>query len=832
MPKNILKNLFKICFALLFLFFVDSAAQIQRANYKILGISVEGNKTADPSTIIANSGLKIGDEIEIPGDATLNAIKRLWNLGLFTPDIEIVIERKLDDGVFLLIKVDEYPRLETHVVEGNDEIDEDDIEKEITFRRGQILKTQDIFKVKTKILELYNEEGFLNVKIEHNLYNFASADTSDDEIYVTWVNQNNPDDTYETEYEYDEEFNSNIINKIKNRVLLKYTIEEGDEVIVREISFNGNEAYDDDDLEDEFEETSEDSFWKIFSSATLNKKDYEKDKELLKNFYNKNGYRDFQVVKDTLVYSDDKQYVDIIIDVYEGPQYKIRNIVWEGNTVYSDEVLTERLDFRKGDIYDLERFNLNLRFNEKQTDVSSLYQDNGYLTFNLDTKEERVAEDSLDIIIRINENNRFRIGTVDISGNTKTKDKVIRRELFTLPGDYFSRNNIFNSLQQLANLQYFNVEQLYQKGIDTRIANDSTVNLIYNVSEKSSDYLNASVGYSGAFGFSGAIGVTLTNFSLAEPFQMGGGQVFNFNWQFGVGNYYRTFSIGFTEPWFLDTPTSVGFDLFDTRQRFVYDLRQSGITFRVGRRLRWPDRYFYIQGMGRFQYNDVKDGRSFYQEGLSRQYTLGLTISRNDIDNPIFPSRGSKISLNAELSGGPLLPGNVDYYKIEFKSDVYRRLFNTNRLALYAGAEMGYLNEIVKGTTIQPFEFFFMGGNGLVIATTPLRGYPDRSVGPISGSGFELGGRVMTKYTVELRGALALEPMPIYLLLFAEAGNVFRNLVDTDLFDLKRSVGIGARLLINPIGLIGFDFGYGFDRKSVDGKNPEWLFHFQFGRGF
>jgi outer membrane protein insertion porin family len=807
-------------------------SQFQKQNYQILGISVEGNKTADASTIIANTGLRIGDEIEIPGDQTLNAIKRLWSLGIFKPNIEIVIEQKIDDGVFLLIKVEEHPRIESYVVEGADEIDEDDIMKEITFTTGQILKTQEIYRVKNRIQKLYDEEGFLNATIDPQLFTFFQADTSDDEIEVIWRNQKDLSDEYTTYYDYDPDSRSNIVRKIKDRTLLKYVIEEGDEVIVRQIRFTGNEAFEDDDLKDEFEETSEDSFWKIFSSATLNKELYEDDKELLINFYRKNGYRDAQIISDSLLYSDDNQYVDIVVNMYEGPQYKVRNIIWEGNTVYTDDILNERLDFQPGDIYDLERFNQNLRFNEKQSDVSSLYQDNGYLAFNLQEREERVGKDSVDIVIRVMENNRFKIGRVDITGNTKTKDKVIRRELYTVPGDFFSRNGTITSLQQLANLQYFNVEKLYQEGVVPRPVNDSTVNINYTVEEKSSDYLNASVGYSGAFGFSGAIGVTLTNFSITEPFSMGGGQVFSFNWQFGVGNFYRTFSLGFTEPWFMDTPTSVGFDLFDTRQRYVYDLRQSGITLRVGRRLSWPDRYFYLQGMARFQYNDVIDGRNFYREGLSRQYTTGLTISRNDIDNPIFPSRGSKVSLNAEISGGPFLPGNVDYYKIEFKTDLYRRLFNTNRIAVYAGAELGYLDELTSSTIIQPFEFFFMGGNGLVIATSPLRGYDDRSVGPQSSEGFELGGRVKAKYTLELRAALALEPMPIYVLAFAEAGNVYRNLANADLFDLKRSVGVGARLLVNPIGLIGFDFGYGFDRKSVNGNDPEWLFHFQFGRGF
>ena len=380
-------------------------------------------------------------------------------------------------------------------------------------------------------------------------------------------------------------------------------------------------------------------------------------------------------------------------------------------------------------------------------------------------------------------------------------------------------------------MQYFNVEALY-KGIEPKPVNDSTVNVSYTVEEKSSDYLNASVGYSGAFGFSGAVGFTLSNFSIAEPFQMGGGQVLNFNWQFGVGNYYRTFSLGFTEPWFLDTPTLVGFDLFDTRQQYIYDLRQSGITLKLGRRLRWPDDYWYVQGILRFQYNDVINGQSFYQEGLTRQYTIGATLSRTDIDNPIFPARGSKFQLNAELSGGPFLPGNVDYYKIDLQAEWYKSLFNTSRIVLYTSAQLGYIGELVNNTPIQPFEYYYMGGSGLIIATTSLRGYDDRTVGPRDGSGNVLGGKVMTKYTTELRAALALEPIPIYLLAFAEAGNSFFDIKQTNLFDLKRSVGIGARILINPVGLLGFDYGYGFDRISVDGQKPQWMFHFQFGKGF
>lgn len=833
MQKNFRNRILKYSLLFFLIFTSISLAQFQKANYKILGISVEGSESADPQTIIANSGLRIGDEIEIPGDQTVNAISRLWSLNIFE-DIRIEIEKKIEDGIFLIIKVKEFQRVEKVMTTGNDELDEDDILEVGDFIRGQILRTQEVYSRISKIKKLYEEKGYLNAKITPHFFSFVRADTTQKEIIATWRNEKDFSWEITTKYDFNRNIPTRIIERVVNRKVLIYEVDEGDKVVVRKISFVGNKSFDDGDLKGAFDNTSEARWWKFWTSSTLKRDELEKDKVLLKEFYHKNGFRDFEILSDTLIYTNNNKDVEIKITVYEGPQYIIRNIYWSGNTVYPDTVLTERLNFRKGDIYNLEKFTQNLRFNENQTDVTAIYQDNGYLGFNLQTREQKVAEDSLDIYINIQEGNRFRVGQVHVQGNTKTKDKVIRRELYTVPGDYFSRNGIFRSIQQLANLQYFNVEKLYTEGVDYRPANDSTVNLVYQVEEKSSDYLNASIGYSGSFGFSGAIGITLTNFSIAEPFQLGGGQILNFSWQFGVGNFYRTFTIGFTEPWFMDTPTLVGFDLFDTRQRYIYDLRQSGITFKLGRRLTWPDNFFYVQGRFKFQYNDIIEGRDFYTEGLSRQYSVGATISRSDIDNPIFPSRGTKFSLTGELNGGPLLPGEVDYYKFEFNFDWYKRLFNSNRLSFYTSVSIGYMDELRAGTPINPFEYYFMGGNGLIIATTPLRGYDDRSVGPKNPNDINeiIGGRVMTKYTTEIRAAITLDPIPLYFLVFAEAGNVYFDIPSTDFFDLKRSVGVGARILINPIGLIGFDFGYGFDRPSVDGQDPQWQFHFQFGRGF
>jgi len=819
---------------ILFIFIFNSLlfAQVNPRSYKILGIAVEGSISADAATIIVNSGLKVGDEIQIPGDQTLNAIRQIWSLNIFS-DIQIQIEKEVSEGVFLLIKVQEYPRIERTVFEGNDELSEKDIEQKIPFIRGQILKPQDVANLKQRLLQDYKKEGMLNAKINPKYYSFFTVDSLEDEIEVTWRNTIDLSDEYKLSYEPNDPYYSNLLTKIKDRILLKLEITEGEATTVREINFNGNVSLEDDDLKSAMDETSESVWWKFWSSAEFNPDDYEKDKEAIINFYRKNGYRDADLISDSILYYNNNEDMRIVINVFEGTQYKIRNINWIGNTVYSANQLNERLDFKEGDIYDYERFEQNLKGNEKQSDIYAMYLDNGYLTFNLTTTETKIPQDSIDVTIRLEERNQFRIGNVIIAGNDKTKDKVIRRELYTIPGDYFNRGFLFRSIQQLANLQYFNVEKLYgPSGISTKLSSDSTVDVGFNVEEKSSDYLNASVGYSSSFGFSGAMGITLTNFSIAEPFSLGGGQILSFNWQFGVGSIYRTFTVGFTEPWLFDTPTLAGFEVFDTRQQYIYDLRQSGGTLRLGRRLKWPDDFFYLLGRFKYQYNNVIEGQNFYAEGVTNQFTVGATLSRKNIDNPIFPSFGSSFSLDGEISGGPFLPGDVDYLKISFTAEWYRKLFNSNRLVLYTVADLGYIDEIVKGTQIQPFEFYYMGGNGLVIATSPLRGYDDRTVGPRNANGDVIGGRVMTRFTTEFRFAVALEPIPLYLLAFAEAGNVFENFDKTDIFNLRRSVGIGARIFINPLGLIGFDLGYGFDRQLTDGKDPAWLFHFQFGKGF
>ncbi|HWP81506.1 MAG TPA: outer membrane protein assembly factor BamA [Bacteroidota bacterium] len=784
-----------------------SSAFAQRPQvYKILGISVEGHRSSDPSAIIANAGLKVGDEITVPGEQTRVAIERLYGLRLFD-DIQILIERRVEDGVYLLIRLTENPRLEKIEFVGNDELSESDLQKKISLTKGQLINRQELANIVRVLKKAYEEDGYLNAEIKPELV--PGEDTTG------------------------------------RRVVLKVNIDEGPKVKVDRIRFFGNKAFDDGDLKGEMKETSERAWWKFWASNKFDPKKFKEDKELIVNYYRKNGYRDAEILKDSISYDESKRYLTVDIYVYEGPQYKIRNIRWEGNTVYPTALLNERLGFKTGDVYNKEKFDQNLQRNEEESDVASLYYDNGYLMFQIEPEEIKVGEDSLDFVIKIREGNQFRIGQVMVTGNTKTYEKVIRRELYTRPGDFFSRQAIIRSIRQLAQLNYFNPEKIKP---DTRIVDEKTVDLIYTVEEKSSDTFNMSVGYSGAFGFNGALGLTFNNFSITEPLKGGAGQVLNFDWQFGEGNRFRTFTISFTEPWMFDTPTLFGVSVFDTRQIFYYDVRQFGGSIRLGRRLSWPDDFFrgdWSLRFNRSQLNDDGDP-SISQEGATTQYGIGQVISRNSTDSPIFPSRGSSISLSSEFSFGqyaPYPPADAGaivverkpatYHKHVFSMDWYVPILGSARITLLSSTTLGYIFGFEKDFFIPLQEYFYMGGTGLgQFSTTPLRGYEDRGVGPQSGGGRPLGAKALLKYSTELRFALTINPVPIYTLAFAEAGNTWLDHRTQDPLDLKRAAGIGVRLLINPIGLIGFDYAYGFD-AALPGLPPSgWKFHFQFGRSF
>lgn len=787
-----LSNASKLIFILLFTFTTSLISQESTTKYKILGIEVEGALSADASTIIALTGLKEGETISYPYDENLNvSLKALWDRRQFS-NVDVIVDKVVGDGIFLTIVVEENKRLSAIKVFNNSEVTSDEIKKAIGKNKGDIVTEYDLYLIKKDVKDLYDKEGLTFAKVFPEI---LQSDSSD--VYID----------------------------------LKIYVEEGSEFYVESIKFTGNTEFSNSDLESVFDETHTKSWYEFWSSSKFDKKDYKKDKVLLSKFYANEGFMDYEFISDSVEYVEDNQAVHITVNIKEGKRYYVRNITFEGNTVFPDEALVARLDFPKGEVYNKEKFMMNLNGNQEFSDALSLYNNTGYLQTRFAPQEIKVAEDSVDIVISTLEGDRYKIRKVIIAGNTKTKDKVIRRTLYTRPGDYFNRAAIVRSVKELGVMGYFNPEKLRPdvKPVD----NDNTsVDLVYNVEERSTDTFNASIGFAGSFGLTGSVGLTFNNFSILEPLNGGAGQVFNFNWEFGQSNRYRNFSLGFTEPWLFDEPTTVGFNVFDIFYNFsTLKLQRQGFRINIGRRVKWPDDYFRIDGSFQFQLNDISQqsgvNSQFYRPGKYNEITVGGSISRNNTNELFFPSQGSKFRFTNNWALGAVGIGQTDFFKSEMYFDFYNTIYKLeeqDRVVLYMGAQMGYIDGIRNDTTIAPIELYRMGGAGLSnFGTIPFRGYGD-------GDLENIGGKLHAKFTAEMRFAITLNPMPIYFYGFAMAGNVWDGFGGADLFDLKRSAGVGLKMLLNPIGIIGFSYGYGFDPTTQFGNVPGWKFLFEIGQ--
>lgn len=776
---------------LLTLVFVPGIVKAQQDDgpqtYRIVSITTTGNKLYDSKTIVGYSGLQVGDEIAVPSDESREAIRKLWNLGLFS-DISLTIDRVVGNEAYLIFSVKELPRVESVVIKGNSEIDTDDLRAKIDIVPGEVVSQQKLKDIEYNLEKYYAEEGY------------SLAEVSVDELISA-----------------------------TNESRIRVTVKEGKELSVERIRFTGNNTISSDDLRGAMENTSEGVWWQFWTSNSFDKKKFQDDIQFIEAYYKERGYKDAKVVDYDLDVAGNGEDVTINIAIDEGSRYKLNKIDFVGNEVVKDSLLYAILDMKRGDVYNLRKLQENLYGNEGETDISSLYLNRGYLAFNAETEEKVVDGNKVDLTVKITENNQFKIGLVGFDGNEKTKDKVLRRELYTIPGDYFTKTSVKRSLQQLNALNYFNPEKLTQQIIP---ANDSTVNITYVVEERSSDQFNASIGYSASFGFTGALGLTFNNFDILRPLSGGAGQILNFNWQFGESGTYRTFSVGFTEPWLYGTPTLFGFNVFDTRTNFNnIDIQETGGYINLGRRFKFPDDYFRGDWTVKFQRTDTKSGAGIYEEGVRTQFSLRQTISRSTVFDPVFPTSGTRVSNSTELAAGPLV-GNIGFIKNIFTAEAYTKIFRDNNLTLYSDFNFSFINSITEDGYLPPNEVFYMGGNGLTYNTIALRGYDDRNVGPQNSVGTPVGGTVALKYALELRYPLSLDPLPVFILAFAEAGNVWSSFQKTDPFNLRRSVGGGVRLLLPAVGMIGFDVGYGLDREAVDGEPPEWIFHFQFGRGF
>ncbi len=752
----------------------------------ILGLSIEGNNFVDAQTIISLSNLHVGDVINLPYDTKIQeATLNIWKRRQFHK-IDIKIDKITDVGVFLVIDVEEFPRINEIIIKDNDKINTKDLMKEVQKAKGEILTNYDTSLIKNRLKAAYNKEGLAFAKISPEIRN----------------------------------------TDINNYVDLYLFIDEGTKFKVHSITFDGNTHFKDSKLAGAFKDTKTKSWWQFWRSAKFDDKKYQEDKNLLIDFLKTNGYIDGELLGDSVSYNQDEGWVDIAIKIKEGNQYYLRKIDFDGNIVYSDEALKRRLDFEIGDVYNAEKFKKNLEGNEDQSDAASLYLDNGYLQARLITNETRVAPDSVDVKVFVFEGARYKIGKVEIVGNSKTKDKVIRRELFTMPGDYFDRSAVIRSIRALGVLNYFNPEKLKPDVAPSKIDNTS-VDIIYSVEERSTDTFNASIGFAGSYGLTASVGLSFNNFSILEPIRGGGGQILNLSMEVGQLNRYQTFSLGFTEPWLNDEPTTLGFNLFDTRYSYYFDMRQTGGSINIGRRFKWPDDYWRGDWNFRVIYNDIgTTEQTSFIPGL--EVTIAQQFSRISLNNQFFPSVGSKFSLSNDFAMGSLGIGKTDYFKTEINFDIFNPLMQIagqDRLVLMLSSKWGYVAGLKSDSTIPPIDRYYMGGNGLSgWGVTPMRGYPDRSFGPDDGS------YVLTKYTTELRFAISLDPMPIYFYTFAEAGNIWQSFKKTDPFNLKRSVGVGVHLFIQPIGMLGFSYGYGFDPVYGGTKPSGWQFLFHIGQ--
>ncbi|OQX96072.1 outer membrane protein assembly factor BamA [candidate division KSB1 bacterium 4572_119] len=718
----------------------------QRTSTKLLGITVEGNKTADATIIQINSGLTPGKEIN--SDDIQKAIKNLWSLHLFS-DIDIILDKEVVGGAYLTIRVKEFPRLEKIELLGNKKIKKDDIDKELDFYRGQVLSSYQINKSVRKIKKLYHEKGYLLVQVTP--------------------------ETFDSEKE--------------GKVILRLKIKEGNKVQIKEINFFGNTNFTDGKLRKQMKETKEDRWWR---GADFKKDKYKEDLDLIVQFYRNEGFRDAEVVKDSVYYDDKMKDLFIDITVLEGERYYIGDITWEGNELFPEERLASLLGFEAGDAYNFEKIQKAIA--ER---LGSLYYDTGYIYSRVDPKEKPVAKDTVNIHFVITEGDPVKVNLVHIGGNTKTKEKVIRRELRIAPGEVFSKAALERSQREVWVLNYFSDVKIDYWPVD-----DDKIDLKFTVEEKSTDMANMSAGWSERDKVIGSIGVAMNNL-------FGNGQRLSFDWNFG--RYYRSFQISFTEPWLMDTPTLAGFSFYDTNRdsRWIgYRQRSSGGSIRLGRRFRWPDNYFrgdWIYRIDRTELWDFVDSivaanpnNIVNEDWPLISSSITQIISRNSLNRPEFPTEGSEVSLSMEYAGG-IMGGNVGFYKYIMSASWFTPAIW--KFVLYNHATAGFINGWTKDSKIPYLEYFFLGGEGLS-RSTPLRGYDD----PLAGYATSAGGRVMLKYTTEIRFPIIPNPT-MFGLIFAEAGNTWMNVTDTDPFSLRRSLGVGARIFMPMIGIIGFDYG-------------------------
>ncbi|MBK6766858.1 MAG: outer membrane protein assembly factor BamA [bacterium] len=758
---------------LVIMMFVLAVSAQAQDRLRVLGIAIEGNEGTDAGLIRAHSGISVGQDIS--GDDVQAAIRQLWKLNLFS-DVQIIEERSTAEGVYLRIQVQEYRRLDRITVRGNRKLKGDDLNSLLKLTSGQVVRPADVTRLRSSMIKKYEEMGFLLADIQ--------------------VEQ----DTLES----------------NGRVKVDVEVREGSKVKVRHVDFDGNQSFADKKLRKKVRTTRK----TLFRSGEYKREKIEEDKLALVAFYQSQGFRDAEIVGDTAVYTPDRRGIQLTYRVSEGPIYTYGDFSWNGQRLFTEEELAKKLRVESGEKYNREAFDRSL------AEIGSMYYDKGYIYAGV-TPNEMVREGQIvDVKLDVAEGSEFKVNQIFVTGNTKTKEKVIRRELVLYPGETFDVSKLRRSIREVTILNYF-----ASVVPDVVPVSENQVDLYVDVEEKSTDQANVSAGYSQRDKFIGSLGFQMNNL-------LGNGQQFALDWNFG--QVYQAFSISFTEPWFRNTRTLLGFSFFDTHRGgsyYGFDEDIIGGTARVGRRLRWPDDFFrldYIYRLDRTKYSnftsefEASNPRSLVEDQARVSSGVTQIITRDSRNEAEFPSLGSVNTLRTEITGGPLF-GDDQFFKNEIGSQWYAPLLGD--LVLVSDTKVGVVEQLSSSSRDIPyFDYFFMGGSGLSLGTS-LRGYDERDVGPQSGN-YPVGGKTMFKQSFELRYPIVRNPT-IYLLGFAEGGNVWSRYEDTNPGDLRKSVGLGARLFMPFIGMIGLDYGFGFDYYDSRGlRDGKWLPHFQFGRTF
>lgn len=855
----------------------DTVLKIDYASpkeYEIAEITVNGAQFLDHNALISLSGLKVGDNITIPGEAVPGAIKKLWNQGIIG-DISIYANKVEGGKVYLTIELSERPRLTKFDIVGVNRTQESELSDKIELIKGRVVTDALIKNTELTIRKHFVDKGYLN----------------------TEVNIKQVSDTI-----------------LDNSIKLRIEVDKKSKVKINRITFTGNEEFSDKRLEKQMKSTNEHvriSIFKdiaktlrsidkqtikeffdtsravsgadvkryindhiklnFFKGSKFIRSEYQTDKDAVITFLNSKGYRDARILEDT-VYRHGENTIDIDIRIEEGKRYYFRNIFWTGNYVHSDETLSTILGVEKGDVYDMELINKRLNYNPTGRDVSALYMDNGYLFFRIDPVEVAIVGDSIDVEMRIQEGEQATIDEIRITGNDRTNDHVILREIRTLPGEKFSRAKLIRTQRELSNLGYFDPEQIGINPIPNQA--DGTVDIEYSLVERPSDKIELSGGWGGYYGFIGTLGVVFNNFSVRNipdfdkwnPLPVGDGQTLALRMQ-ANGKFYQNYSVSFSEPWLggkkpNSFTVSLSHSLSRSDERFFGEnaggIKLYSASVGLGRRLQWPDDFFTLSNSLSYRLYELDNYNSRFSfgfedgTGVAQNISFTTTLARNSVDQPLYPRTGSEVSLSVSLtppysafrekskSETQETYEYVEYHKWMFDASYYTQL--AGDLVFNARAHLGFLGTYGNGSKLGPFERFVMGGSGLAgnyfilgNEIIGLRGYEDNSIQPREfRNGQQIdGGIAYNKFVMELRYPISLNPSAtIYVLGFAEGGNTFNNYQNYNVSNLYKSAGVGARIFMPAFGLIGVDWAYGFDTLPGATERSGPQFHFTIGKQF